>query len=99
MTEPVLLCSRQSITYATMLTLIAYRFALANNVPRLSYLTRLDWFLLGATGLVMLALGAMAFSAYLVNEGKEDQVAKMDWYGRIVYPALVVGFTCVVWLL
>lgn len=90
---------RVGVVVTTMLTLIAYRFALANHVPRLSYLTRLDWFLLGATGLVMLALGAMAFSAYLVNEGKEDQVAKMDWYGRIVYPALVVGFTCVVWLL
>ena len=89
---------RVPVAITTMLTLIAYRFALAQHVPKLSYLTRLDWFLLGATALVMLVLGAMAFSAYLVNKGKEDRVQRMDWYGRFVYPTLVIGFTLVVWL-
>ena len=31
-----------------MLSLIAYRFVAARNLPRLPYLTRMDFFLLGA---------------------------------------------------
>jgi hypothetical protein len=89
---------RISVNVTTMLTLIAYRFALANHVPRLSYLTRLDWFLLGATALVMLTLGAMAYSAYLVRTGREEKVEVIDRYGRILYPCLVIAFTIAMWL-
>lgn len=97
--EPGTVNVRVGVVVTTMLTLIAYRFALSNNVPRLSYLTRLDWFLLGATGIVMLALGTMAYSSFLVTSGKVKQVEKMDWYGRILYPLLVLGFTLFIWLL
>jgi len=38
-----------------VLTLIAYRFTLDSLIPRVSYLTRLDIFILGATVLVLLA--------------------------------------------
>lgn len=89
---------RISVIITTMLTLIAYRFALANHVPKLSYLTRLDFFLLGATTMVMLVLGTMAYSAYLITTGKENQVERMNYYGRFLYPLLVVLFTLVVWL-
>ena len=88
-----------SVVVTTMLTLIAYRFALGNHVPKLSYLTRLDWFLLGATTLVMLVLGTMAYSAYLVSTGREKKVRQIDRYGRILYPIVVIVFTLVVWLL
>lgn len=56
----------------------AYRFALANDVPKLSYLTRLDWFLLVATTLVILTLFTMAFSAYPVSIGKEETAKRID---------------------
>lgn len=89
---------RVSVSVTTMLTLIAYRFALASHVPKLSYLTRLDWFLLGATVLVMLTLGTMAYSAHLVKTGREGRVQQIDRYGRVFYPAAVVGYTLIVWL-
>ncbi len=95
---PATINVRVSVSVTTMLTLIAYRFALANHVPKLSYLTRLDWFLLGATALVMLTLGTMAFSAYLVRTGREEQVQRIDRYGRVLYPSVVVALTLMVWL-
>jgi anionic glutamate receptor len=95
---PATINVRVGVVVTTMLTLIAYRFALANHVPRLSYLTRLDWFLLGATALVMLTLGTMAFSAYLVGSGRESQVQRIDRVARVLYPSLVIVFTLVVWV-
>lgn len=88
---------RVGVVVTTMLTLIAYRFSLATHVPKLSYLTRLDWFLLGATTLVMLTLGTMAFSAYLVGHGREDEVRRIDRFGRAIYPTAVILFTLAVW--
>ena len=39
-----------------MLTLIAYRFLLGGVLPPLSYLTRMDHFLLASTFLVLVAI-------------------------------------------
>ena len=88
-----------SVVITTMLTLIAYRFALGNHVPKLSYLTRLDWFLLGATTLVMIVLGCMAYSAYLVAREREKEVERIDRLGRTLYPIVVIIFTILVWLI
>jgi hypothetical protein len=35
-----------------MLTLIAYRFSIGELVPKVAYLTRLDYFILGSTLMV-----------------------------------------------
>ena len=45
-----------SIAVTSMLTLIAYRFAIESNIPKLPYLTRLDAFILMGTLLVFLSL-------------------------------------------
>ncbi len=50
-----------------MLTLIAYRFLLGGMLPRISYLTRLDYFLLGSTVLVFLALVEAACTSRLAT--------------------------------
>ena len=81
-----------------MLTLIAYRFMLGNLVPRLSYLTRLDYFMLGATSLVMLVLLTMAGSAYLVSRERMDAVRQIDRAGRWLYPLAFVLLSFSVWL-
>ncbi|MHC4150012.1 MAG: hypothetical protein ACYSR5_11065, partial [Planctomycetota bacterium] len=44
------------VATSSMLTLIAYRFMLGDLIPRLSYMTRLDYFTLGSTILVFLTL-------------------------------------------
>jgi hypothetical protein len=90
--------TRLGVVVTTMLTLIAYRFMLANLVPRLSYLTRLDWFMLGATVLVILTLFTMAGTAYLVSREKEAIAKRIDRAGRLLYPTVFIVYLLVVWL-
>ena len=45
-----------SVAVTSMLTLIAYRFAIGSEVPKLPYLTRLDAFILASSLLVFLSL-------------------------------------------
>lgn len=94
---PTVVPTRVGVVVTTMLTLIAYRFMLANHVPRLSYLTRLDWFMLGATVLVILTLFAMAGTSYLIGRGRESLVAKIDRAGRLLYPAVFTVYSVFVW--
>ena len=54
--ETSLATSQISISTTALLTMIAYRFALASDLPVISYLTRMDIFILGSTVLVGLAL-------------------------------------------
>lgn len=95
---PTVVPTRVGVVVTTMLTLIAYRFMLANHVPRLSYLTRLDWFMLGATVLVVATLFTMAGTSYLMSHEKEGVVKRIDRAGRILYPVLFLGYSLIVWL-
>jgi len=95
---PAVVPTRVGVVVTTMLTLIAYRFMLANHVPRLSYLTRLDWFMLGATVLLVLTLFAMAGTSYLVNREQEAIVKKIDRAGRVLYPLVFAVYSLIVWL-
>jgi len=94
---PTVVPTRVGVVVTTMLTLIAYRFMLANHVPRLSYLTRLDWFMLGATVLVVLTLFTMAGTSYLVSHDQEATVKKVDRAGRLLYPVVFVIYSLIAW--
>ena len=94
---PTVVPTRVGVVVTTMLTLIAYRFMLANHVPRLSYLTRLDWFMLGATVLVILTLFTMAGTSYLVSREREDVVRRIDRTGRLLYPLVFAAYSAIVW--
>jgi hypothetical protein len=94
---PAVIPTRVGVVMTTMLTLIAYRFMLANHVPPLPYLTRLDWFMLGATVLVMVTLFTMAGSAYLLNRERDAIVLKIDRAGRVLYPLAFVVYSLIVW--
>jgi hypothetical protein len=95
---PTVVPTRVGVVVTTMLTLIAYRFMLANHVPRLSYLTRLDWFMLGATVLVILTLFTMAGTSYLISREQEALVKKIDRAGRLLYPVVFTAYSLFVWL-
>jgi hypothetical protein len=51
--------SQVSIAMTSMLTLIAYRFAIDSQLPRLPYMTRLDVFILASTLLVFFPLSRL----------------------------------------
>ncbi len=85
---PHLVASKISVGVTTMLTLIAYRFAIGGMVPRLSFLTGLDYFVLGSSVLVFLTLMIVAYTSYLVEKDDLEMARVVDRRARWIVPAL-----------
>ena len=84
--KPAMTAPQMGVGTTAMLTLIAYHFALSGFLPRISYLTRADSFLLWSLILVFTALMEAIATAALVNFGKEELALKMDKVFRVGYP-------------
>ncbi len=78
------------ISTTSMLTLIAYKFAISNSIPSVSYLTRLDIFILVSTVLVFFALIHSIVTAQLVDMGMEKLALRLDWINRFLFPAAFI---------
>lgn len=83
--------SQISVSITSMLTLIAYRFALGAMLPKVSYITRMDGFILFATIMVFIALMEAVTTSRLVKVGKEDLALKMDKVCRVLFPATFIA--------
>jgi hypothetical protein len=86
---------RLGISTTAILTLIAYRFALGTQLPRLSYPTRMDVFLLGATILVFLAFLEVVVLAGLARAKKDGAARRVERICRGAAPAALLGI--IVW--
>ena len=75
----------------SILTVIAYRFALANQVPPLAYSTRLDAFLNGAFILSFFALVEVIITARLIYRERVDAAERVDLHARWVFPLLLAA--------
>jgi len=89
--DPKLVATQISIAVTAMLTLIAYRFAMGQMVPRLSFLTSLEYFEVGCSVLVFLTLVEAAYTARLVDKEKTEQARAMDRMARWLAPLLFFG--------
>jgi len=86
---------RLSVSVTSMLTLVAYRFLLGQSLPPVSYLTRLDYFLLGATILVFVALIQVAATSAMSAGDRSGRAVALNRLSRWAFPAafvlLIVG--------
>jgi len=73
-----------------MLTLIAYRFAVDSQLPRLPYTTRLDAFILISTLLVFFSLIEVLVTMILDNRRQTERAKKIDRYCRVIVPVIFV---------
>jgi hypothetical protein len=76
-----------SVSITSMLTLIAYRFAVGAFLPEISYMTRLDVFILMSTILVFTSLIEVLLTSTL---GRGDRLAtarRIDLWARLIFPA------------
>jgi hypothetical protein len=80
-----------SVAITTMLTLIAYRFAIGNDIPRVSYLTRLDDFILISTLLVFATLVEVIVTATMARGGHIKKARVVDLWARWIVP---LGYGC-----
>ena len=91
---------RLSVAVTSMLTLIAYRFLLGQSLPPVSYLTRLDYFLLGCTFLVFAALVEVTATGSMASSDHGDRAVKMNRTSRWAFPGAFVTLTVAsFWLL
>jgi hypothetical protein len=81
--------SQIGVAVTSMLTLIAYRFAVAGDLPKVSYLTRLDYFILCATFLVFASLIEVVITSDMTRKGNINRARTIDRWSRILFPMLL----------
>ena len=86
--DPLNASSQISVAVTSMLTLIAYRFAVDSQLPRLPYMTRLDAFILTSTLLVFFSLIEVLITTILDNNQQTERAKKIDRYCRIIFPVI-----------
>jgi len=74
------------VATTTMLTLIAYRFAVDAVVPRVPYMTRLDLFISGSTVLIFLSLIEVLVVIRLVRRNRAEAARRVDRLSRLLFP-------------
>lgn len=74
----------------SMLTLIAFQFALTSVLPKLSYFTLMDQLILGSTLLVFGSLVQATATTVLVDRGKPELAMKLDHICRWLFPILLI---------
>lgn len=76
-----------SIAITSMLTLIAYRFMVGSLLPNVSYLTRIDIFVLGSTALVFATLVEVVVTSRLAHREKLALARLIDLLSRFIFAA------------
>jgi len=89
--DPSLAASQISVGVTAMLTLIAYRFAIGGMVPRLGFLTSLDYFVTLSTVLVFVVLMEVVYTARLFHAGHQEKARAVDRRARWIIPLVYLG--------
>jgi nitric oxide reductase large subunit len=88
--DPKDIGTKISITITAMLTLIAYRFAIGAALPQISYLTRMDLFILFSTILIYASLVTVVTTAAFSNKGQPELAKNIDRVSRWGFPLFFV---------
>src|ERR1043166_7045167 len=91
--DPIHSNSQINIAIPSMLTLIAYRFAIDNQLPRLPYMTRLDAFILMGTVLVFISLIEVITTTILETKHRVGLSKTIDRWCRVIFPAIFAAAT------
>ena len=87
------------ISTSAFLTLVAYLFAITVLLPRVSYITRMDRFILLSTLTVFAGLIQSVANTVLIRGKNGQRAERIDRWSRLIYPillALVLGYSFIV---
>ncbi len=89
--DPTEFGTQISVAITTMLTLIAYRFAIDGLLPKVSYLSALDYFILASTVLIFATLIEVIITGNLAKKESElERARSIDRRCRMILPLLFV---------
>ena len=86
--DPSLVASQISVSVTAMLTMIAYRFALAGFIPKLPFLTTLDLFILVSTIAVFMSMMEVLLTAHLATTNQLEKARMIDRHARWIMPLI-----------
>ncbi|MFC1825129.1 hypothetical protein ACFL9T_20645 [Thermodesulfobacteriota bacterium] len=86
--DPSLAAPQIGVATSSILSLVAYRFVLGSLLPRLPYMTRMDYFMLGSTVLVFMALVEVILTSALAYGERSELARRMDRLSRFAFPAI-----------
>lgn len=84
--NPRYLPAQVGVSTSAVLTLIAFQFSLGYLLPKVSYLTRADQFVMGSALLVFLAFGEALLTASLADRDKSELASRVDAGSRLLFP-------------
>lgn len=90
--NPSYLPPQVGVSTSAVLTLIAFQFSLGYLLPKLSYLTRADRFVMGSAILVFLAFGEALLTSSLADRERVELAHKIDAFAKVAFP---LGFVAV----
>lgn len=94
--DPSQLSAQMGMSATSMLTLIAFQFTLADILPRVSYYTLLDRFVIGSTFLVFLSLLESLITSHLAADVQKQKLAiRIDRISRWLFPLVFVIFSVI----
>jgi len=88
--QPHIVPPRIAIATASIFSLIALGVSIRLGLPKVSYLTKADFFVLGCTLMVFLALGVAVIGSRWANSDRMAQALKINAIARWVYMLLFV---------
>ena len=88
--QPNVVPPRIAISTASIFSLIAFGFSIRLSLPRVSYVTRADLFVIGCTLLVFLALGAAVIGSRWASADKLEKAMRLNAAIRWIYVGLFV---------
>jgi hypothetical protein len=83
--DPLAYPRQVGFAFTSILTLIAYQFSINITMPEISYLTRFDRFLIGASILVLLTMFEAVVAGSLAHSGKVEAANRLNRWSRWIY--------------
>lgn len=81
--------SRLNMSAIGFLTIVSFGFYLTNSLPKISYLTFMDTFIIGTYFLMGLTVIEVLSTYFLIRQGRELIAAKINYCSRWVFPVLL----------
>ena len=82
---------RIDLASGNLLLFIAFNFTIANDLPRLGYVTLMDTFMMATFGITGFVVLLNVWLKRMQRHGREKYLEKLDGVGVWLYPLLYVG--------
>jgi len=86
--DPKNTAAQLGLSATTILTMIAFLFSLNSLLPKVSYLTKFDFFIVSSIALVFLSFIEAITTCAMATNDHQERASRIDHYSRMVFPAV-----------